>query len=483
MKGFFNKAVVAVGVMVSALALSSVCAWAGISETKEYNFTNYTQVTNDPDTTTYAGLTITGKPAAIASDKGAGITLSKSDASDTIQFTVDKKFSLDLTSNHSNKSKGTIVTCEGKVYPSTTNGTKADLSLSDLPAGTYTIKSDGSNHAYITTMKITVAASVTKNYTINVTDAITGDSVDFTIKDGAKTITPSSGVYSLDTSITYTVSADGYPNTELVIPTDDSTTIDMELLPTNAATNELNLSNIGITSDETTTTAHNTATGFLINSGIMNNKDKFIRVNNTGSIQFKLTTAGLAKFTGITSSSSSSIRTLTLTGDNGSEYSFSTDGTSIDKDQKLAAGTYTIGTPDGSMQFVSLTVYGTLEELPVPAAIAVTKTTSTSKVAVVAVDDTYYAVAIIDPTVSGATVEGTDVNLDVTVSYNEESVAINSVYKSVTINGTEYKASDLGGNGNQYVYGFTVTPNTSVSNIADDIQGKVTVTQSVYSEA
>lgn len=285
---------------------------------------------------------------------------------------------------------------------------------------------------------------VTKDVTVSAKDFTTGDPIsNITVNDGSSNVeAKSDNTYSLVVGNTYTVSADGYSSESFTV-TDETTSVEFTLLSDEIKNNGkvLNVSNSGFTKDSANYSVAPVNGGddgmFLINAGVMNN-GSYLRVSsdNNRNIQFKVTSKAKVVFSGIKSSNNNAERTLQLKNGEDVKGSWSTMSTDIDGTVDVEAGTYTITTPDTSMQFKSVTVYGNMEKLPVEAVI--TKTNSASKVAVAQYNDKCYAVAVISKA-DAESADATKVMLNYTA---DASIDSDTVYTSVNFD-KEYTAQDF----------------------------------------
>ena len=247
-KSFFSKAIVAVGVMASAMALSGVATFAA---DKIYNFSNADSVAKiKTGTYTYGDFTLT----ASVDDK----MKIDENAKEIDDFKFTKRLSISKFANGylsfttSGPADITIYGMSGKsnntryisLYKSGTSDTlltdsfadnngnaigKYTYSLTDANGGTYKLssKADGYSIYYIKVSE-TTAQEVSVNLTAK--DAITNSGVSgFTIKatddSGNPTgdaITATEGVYSLQTLTTYAIIADNYATKTFTVSSTDT---------------------------------------------------------------------------------------------------------------------------------------------------------------------------------------------------------------------------------------------------------------------
>ena len=508
MRHFFTKAIVCAGVMASALALNGMAVFAAqvdsvwtpgakidgmtldntwseqtVSTDASYKaeFTDKIFTTTDEST----GETLT-------TGKVAGQTCYRS--SDKTGFTIitngdNAKVKIYATRN--NKSSGTYIKTVGSStytsseypiqvnrYDSETNGTIDAIELTIASAGSHAVAFANSG-VELYKVVITDEASTKADYTLDVKDHITETSLtNYTVKDSTgNVITGTTNVYNLTEGRTYTVSCPNY--VDETFTTGSNSSIYVGLISTTATNKTLSIDDISTTSGETST-EDEVVKGFLITAGIKNQDGKYIRVQNDGTVQFELTTKGKITFEGIRSPNSN-VRQLVIKKDGNVITYFENANSDNTGSAFLDSGVYTIcANANEPMQFKNVTIYGTLKDMELPSTVDITTTKSIAIPAVAYVDDTYYAIALIDPTVEGATVENGSVNLDVTVTVNgQEAVEVDEAYETVTINGTEYDATAFGGNSNQYVYGFNVDSSNVAGDVAEYIQANVTVAQTV----
>ena len=144
-----------------------------VVQSKTYDFTKLTSKTLAAGTTDFEGFS--GSINAVAGSN-TYINLSKDPTKYCLEFVVNATWSAEFVSTHGNKCKGLVVEGNGKRYGV---ADKEDLTLSDMPAGTYKItglsvaetlyKSDGTqnakettaNNGYLSTIKFTIKASTT----------------------------------------------------------------------------------------------------------------------------------------------------------------------------------------------------------------------------------------------------------------------------------------------------------------------------------
>lgn len=157
-----------------------------------YDFTDFQSTSLAEGTDGYPGFT--GQNITAAGSKGY-IQLAKGNAEAKLTFTVGGTWSADFSSSHSNGPKGILVTApDGTQYA--TNSKESPWTLSNMPAGTYTvtgiaekkkyddgngtIKEVGSNHAYISSISFLVESSTPPSDVTNLTATVGNGEVTLT---------------------------------------------------------------------------------------------------------------------------------------------------------------------------------------------------------------------------------------------------------------------------------------------------------------
>ncbi len=478
MKKTFLKAVAAAAVVAATVALSSVAAFAGAlpelqDPTKPLEMgTTYDMNKNGGVVASNSGGTIVenGQFSYNCTVDGSGLKVKQQSSTDQIAKFLTPAEQCRIAITISNDKAATLSYGDSNTLTCAANSrTKSDI----IPASTIvTLNGATTSGATITTIEVLPPVDQTKDVTIKVTDFTSGNDLKDVITvtgDGEEVQASQDGTYTLSIGTEYTVSADGYSSESFTV-TDETTSVELILISDEALNNgkELNLSNCKITIKDTSGNTVAPILGgaddmFLINAGITYS-DPYLRVSKDvgRNIQFTVKSKAKVIFSGIKSSNSTE-RTLQLMKDGTPVGSWKTKNVEIDGIVDVEPGTYTITTPDSSMQFKSVKVCGELEKPELKA--ICTKAASNTNVAAVQYDGKCYAVAVI----SKADAEtATKAVLNYTA---DASIDTDTVYTSVKFD-KEYTATDFSesASAEDYVYAVAIDDAVYSGNLVGTIQ-------------
>ena len=481
MKNFLTKAFVCAGVLASALALSSVAAFAAATaHTYEIKGT----AGADDASKTYFAIATTDTGKVTNLDAG-GTTVTagvKMTSGNSITFTVLGTATIDVSfasNNDKGKEKNATIKLDGSDVTSgenviySNNRETAATYSGTLTAGLHTIsRGSNSNQANVYYLKVVDTydeSSVTSTDVAGTVSPANAALTGATVKsnDGAGNVTIT---IAGDDSITLSGSADDYiSNSVSVAPTDTSFNLALTALATtDDDTNTLSTAQFNATTGVTfknTYSVHGfevnptTSGGTLTNSRLQLVKDS--------TISYTPSSDGTLKVTGASANSTATDRGFSLTSSDTSETFIDTvysSNSAVEKEFDLTSGnTYTIKVIGGNININSL----------VFEASAVGFTTDSTNHKAIYTDSTGAAYLVVgiseedyaDPTKTQVAVYKLDNGTKVTPAKKTST----KVYTSIkTTDNVTLSPGDIG---SAYVYGVKVTNGTGLT--LDSFTGEV----------
>ena len=499
MKNFFTKAIVAAGVMASAMVLSSVCAFATDYTSSTLTGLSYSVETNGTTkTTTWEFAGNSDKTAINAGDTLEGILVT---GTGTKSFSTDNKFSVSkdmgfsvpvdensqggtiaITATGSNADRYLILNYEDggdnsgkKIVPYTKAENTLNFTTSDISEDYLKFTNNPKGGDYKISKIVlteTVGVATTSEYTVSVKDVFSGEAISgFTVKLGEETVSPSAGKYTFTTGNTYVFSADGYESKDVAVTAATASSFVVELTPVAADISEAGTYSLidGVTAenDKDTVAAGFVYAGHLTeaNTGTGSMKRKndngvySIEIQKKGGSSIKFTTTETFEVTvPFTSTSGTNESDLAIKNASGADVSdvVTHKGSTISEASNvtvtLEPGTYYIYSPGNSdstkgrgARLYSVTFAAVSD-------ITIQNANSTEYASAVSYDGKYYAVAVI----SADDADDTTKSTVVLAAGGQELATTGTVYSAVEFD-QEYTAESFGGAAGDYLYAAEVT--------------------------
>lgn len=448
----FLSTVLATVMAVSTLTIgmtSTAMADTPITSSVTYDFTTYASKTLPAGTAGFEG--ISGDFSAAASDSKTYVQLNKSGVG-SLTFTAGKTFNIVVNSTHSNNAKGlNLVASNGTVY---NNGNKTgnDLVVEGLAADTYTLKSDGNNHGYISTITITMDNAGGDESTETTTESV---------------VDPDESTETTTEEVTETTTAGVLTGIELV----DS--LNASDLPIGDITEETVVGKFTLIADSsnklTVEANDKTANGLSITNRLKTNGS-----SSTTKRSIKITTAeaDTTLYVWAKSGSDTADRPCVIWSADGKQYASETIVGS--KENTIPGfsvvlkevGDYYVGSGNSGMNFYLIgtdkALAGETEEP------AVTPSEDGDVVPAVLKDgNDFYVVSV----VKAACVDNADYNevAQITKPSGTEIAKSNVVYNGIKLGDTVYSAKDFGGADDDYIFASVIDG----TDVAEDIVAKI----------
>lgn len=486
-KTFLTKAFVAVGVMASALALSSMCVFAATTNSfykTSDDVMNGTSVGGSYFTAT--SLKDADMPTGITSftfsDDATSITPKKCykfEKKSNLSFTTSGDATVEIVWSEKTIDAPANVKCDAGDFGSavakddsvasyTANGettiTLKSAKYTLTGADTYTIKNNG-NQPYVYGVRVIESTTLTE-YTISGTSNLNNTAHKLTIGSSTSTVTTDD-----DGKWSATYSSTAAPESATLSTYGYYASADND-----AATLTLTANGTALTASAANFTAYELAdlsSGTYDSEAIAGDLTKFVATEDSWkavsgarmfvdkTLSFKLSAPATVVVNAQSGSSEAAVK-LALNGGTAQEV------------PKGAAANYTFSGVSGTNTLTvsrdaggSDSVYLNSITITYPTN-TVAKTESLAKPAVIADGTTYYAIAVIS---SGDADKST-----VTISASGAAdVTSSTVYSKVTINGVTYTASDLSTADGDYLFAFKVESASSAELTAASIQSAVSV--------